>query len=322
VRIADSSADCRFTRQSIHPDARRGHPQSFIKSSTINPSIRNAQSAISNSPYTKPVPITSRQNPLVARFRDAARGDLDDRILLDGAHLVQDALRAGLPIDVAAFAEDAAEGSLAQLVEDVRRSGTTVALVSRTVLEAMSPVRRPAGVVALAKRPAPAMDEAFAVSPQLVVALADVQDPGNVGAMIRAAEGCGATGVVALERTADPFGWKALRGAMGSTFRIPVVARQPLAAVVEHARRRRLRVLATVPRDGTPLPRADLRRPCAIFLGGEGAGLAPEFLDQADDRLTIPMRAGIESLNVAVAGGIVLYEAARQRMDQTDVAVR
>lgn len=266
--------------------------------------------------------ITSRQNPLVARFREAARGDLKDRLLLDGEHLVRDALAAGAAIDVAAFADGAAEATLAALADDVRRSGAKVVVVSPAVLDAISPVRQPSGVVAIAARPVHAIEDVFARAPQLVVMLADVQDPGNVGAIVRAAEGCGATGVVALERTADPFGWKALRGAMGSTLRIPVVAGESLANALRYARSHHLRVLATAPRDGTPLPSADLRSPCAILLGGEGAGLPPDVIGAADGRLTIPMRAGIESLNVAVAAAIVLYEASRQRMERNDVAVR
>jgi RNA methyltransferase, TrmH family len=266
--------------------------------------------------------ITSRQNPLVARFRDAARGDLDDRVLLDGEHLVRDALAAGIAVEVAAFAEDAPRGPLAQLAEDARHSGAQVAVVSRQVLDAISPVRQPSGVVAIAQRPGWSMEDAFARAPQLVLMLADVQDPGNVGAIIRAADGCGATGVVALERTADPFGWKALRGAMGSTFRVPTLGRQSLEASLQYARGRRLRVLATVPRGGTPLPAADLGSPCAILIGGEGAGLPAAMVETSDERLTIPMRTGIESLNVAVAAAIVLYEASRQRMERNDVAVR
>ena len=122
-------------------------------------------------------------------------------------------------------------------------------------------MRRPSGVVAIAERPSRALEEAFDPAPQLVVLLADVQDPGNVGAIIRAAEGCGATAVVTSDRTADPFGWKALRGGMGSTLRLPVVPRQSLAATVDAAHRRGLPVLATVPRGGTPLPAVDLRAP-------------------------------------------------------------
>jgi TrmH family RNA methyltransferase len=259
--------------------------------------------------------ITSRQNPLVSRFRDVARGEVPDRMLLDGEHLLQDALAARTPIEIAAFADDAVDGRLSDLADGVRRADGQVVAVSGAVLKAISPVQQPSGVVAIAARRERAIDDVFARAPQLVVVLSDVQDPGNVGAIVRAAEGCGATGVVTAERTADPFSWKALRGGMGSTLRIPVLSRQALASTIENARARHIRVFATVPRGGTPLPEADLRKPCAILLGGEGAGLPSATIEAADARLTIPMRAGIESLNVAVAAAIVLYEASRQRME-------
>ena len=147
----------------------------------------------------------------------------------------------------------------------------------------------------------------------MVLMLSQVQDPGNVGAIIRAAEACGATGVVAGEGTADPFGWKALRGAMGSTFRLPVASGQTLADAVASARAAGLRVFATAAREGTPLAACDLRGPSAILFGGEGAGLPQDLLDASDERLTIPMRPPVESLNVAIAAALVLYEAARQR---------
>ncbi len=98
------------------------------------------------------------------------------------------------------------------------------------VMAAMSPVREPSGIVALAAAQPATLDEVVAATPALVVVLNGIQDAGNVGAIIRAADGCGATGVIAIEGTADPFGWKALRGAMGSTFRLPVAVRQPAAA--------------------------------------------------------------------------------------------
>jgi TrmH family RNA methyltransferase len=265
--------------------------------------------------------ISSRQNPLVRRFRELSNGTAGDSldVLLDGDHLIREAIASNARIEVAAFLDHLLDSGLA---DEVSRRGGRVVAVTAQVLAAMSPVRNPSGFIAIASLPRASLDRALEGGPQLLFLLHDVQDPGNVGAIIRAAEGCGATGVIALERTADPFGWKALRGAMGSTVRIPTLARQSLDTAIEHARARRLRVLATVPRDGTSLPSADLRRPCAILLGGEGSGLAAEMIDAADDRLTIPMRAGIESLNVAVAAAIVLYEASRQRMERNDVAVR
>jgi TrmH family RNA methyltransferase len=188
-----------------------------------------------------------------------------------------------------------------------------VVAVTPDVLSAMSPVRHPSGIVAIGLRRTATLEEALARAPQLVLLLCDVQDPGNVGAIVRAADGCGATGVIASEATADPFGWKALRGSMGSAFRIPVAPRQPLDRAVAAARARGVQVYAAVPRDGTPLPRCDLRRPSAVLLGGEGAGIGELILAAADEPLTIPMRGGVESLNVATAAALVTYEALRQR---------
>ena len=266
--------------------------------------------------------ITSRKNPLVARFREVARGQVPDRMLLDGDHVVHDAVASGARIEVAAFADDAANGRFAEIAGKIRASKANVIAVSAEVLNAISPVQQPSGVVAIAERPRKTVDDAFELAPQLVVLLADVQDPGNVGAVIRTAEACGATGVVTSERTADPYGWKALRGAMGSTLRLPVASHQSLADALQYCRDRHVRVLALVPRGGTPLPDVDLRAPSAIVLGAEGHGLPPRILDMANDRVTIPMQAAVESLNVAVAAAIVLYEASRQRMERADVAVR
>ena len=146
---------------------------------------------------------------------------------------------------------------------------------------------------------------------------AGVQDPGNVGAVIRVAEACGATGIIAGEGTADAFGWKALRGSMGSAFRLAVTAVSALPGALDAVRARQVRLVAAVPRGGTPLPRCDLGGPIAILLGGEGAGLADPLLSLADARLSIPMAQQVDSLNVATAAAIITYEAMRQRQGST-----
>src|SRR6266542_1623834 len=258
--------------------------------------------------------ITSRQNPLVKQFRDVTRGDVAGAMLLDGEHVIDEALSSGVVIDVAAFGDRLGKGHLA---ERMQRAGAKIVLVSDAVLSAISPVHTPSGVVGIARRPAESLEDLFARKPQLIAVLHDVQDPGNVGAVVRAAEGCGATGVICSERTADPFGWKALRGSMGSAFRLPVVARQRLAEGLAMARSKGLRVFATTARDGTSLPHCDLRGPSAIIFGGEGAGLSEDLLQAADERLTIPMQPPVESLNVAIAAALVIYEAARQRLGHT-----
>jgi len=256
--------------------------------------------------------IFSRQNPLVKRFRDLAKAG-GDAMLLEGAHLLAEALASGTSVEVAAFAERALQGEQARLVEEAGRAGARLFTVTDQVLAAMSPVREPSGVIAIARRSESTITAVLDGPSPLVLMLSDVQDPGNVGAIIRAAEAFGATGLVAGEATADPFGWKALRGAMGSTFRLPVAVRQTLRDAIARAREAGLRIVATVARNGTPLRDRDLRGPSAILLGGEGAGLAQDLLDAADDRITVPMRPPVESLNVAIAASLILYEAQTQR---------
>jgi TrmH family RNA methyltransferase len=256
--------------------------------------------------------ISSRQNPVVKRFRQMHAGDPGEQwMLLDGEHLVREALTSGIHIELAAFAERLSAS--ASLATDLERSGATVVTVTEQVLDAVSPVQQASGVVAIAQRPSTALDQVFRPQPALVLILSGVQDPGNVGAIVRAAEACGATGVVVTAGAADPFSWKALRGAMGSTFRLPIATKQTLDNVVVRARAAGLRVIATDAHDGTPLPACDLRAGCAVLLGGEGPGLPGAVLAAADERLTIPMRAPVESLNVAISAALVLYEAARQR---------
>jgi RNA methyltransferase, TrmH family len=263
--------------------------------------------------------VTSRQNALVRQFREVAQGSVADAILLDGEHLIEEALTSGLAIDVVAFSEPLATSTLAHRLNGSR---TKVVTVSTTVLDAISPVQSPSGAVAIARRPGSSLERVFMKTPQLILMLHDLQDPGNVGAIVRAAEACGATGIVCSERTADPFGWKALRGSMGSSFRVPLATKQALAEALAMARDNGLRIFATIARGGTTLPDCNLRKPAAILLGGEGGGLPPGIIEEADERLSIPMQAPVESLNVSVAAALVMYEATRQRQsDRAHVAL-
>jgi RNA methyltransferase, TrmH family len=259
------------------------------------------------------VRVTSRQNPLVTRFREAARQPTaEGPALVEGATLLDEAHRAGWIIEVVAFTDTAlADSTVARLVAAFPPDVTRL-LVSERVAEAMSPARTPSGVVALARGHAWSLGEVLAADPALVVIAVDVQDPGNVGAIVRAAEAAGATGVIVAGASAAPFGWKALRGAMGSAFRLPVLRLTQVDEGIRACRDRGMRLIATAT-DGIPLERVALDQPCAILVGAEGTGLAQALVDAADTRLTIPMHVPVESLNVAVAAGIILYEARRQR---------
>ena len=164
-----------------------------------------------------PAEISSRQNAVIRACRALARKRDGDRVLLDGAHLVEDALEAELALD-AAVAGQAFAASHAGLIDALERR-TLVYLAPDDVLEAASPVRTPSGIVAIASLPEASVADALpqhapegsAYLPAMAVALVDVQDPGNAGAVVRSVEAAGGTGVVACGATADLRGWKALR---------------------------------------------------------------------------------------------------------------
>ena len=265
--------------------------------------------------------ITSRHNPVVAQFRAAERCRRTARrhVLLDGVRLIADADRAGVPLEVAVFSIGSLrrqDATLQRLVRHLESSGVEVIAASASAIEAMSPVRSPSGAVALAQHQPITIHDVFA-HPGFVFAAMDVQDPGNVGAIVRAAEAGGASGVLVTGTSADPFGWKALRGAMGSTFRLPVVDAGDLDVVVEAARARDATVLAAVPHGGESLYEVDLRGSQLVLIGGEGGGLDAASSALADRRVSIPMQNEVESLNTSVAAALIVYEARRQQTSHT-----
>jgi TrmH family RNA methyltransferase len=157
------------------------------------------------------------------------------------------------------------------------------------------------------------VDDLFRAPAPLVVIAVDVQDPGNIGAILRASEAAGVSGVITTSAGADPYGWKAVRGSMGSALRLPTARVADAAAALDLARSRDLRCAATVRDGGTTMDAADLRGPLAIVLGGEGAGLSSEIVSACDLSISIPMAPRVESLNVATAAALLVYEARRQR---------
>ena len=251
--------------------------------------------------------ITSRQHAVVQRCRRIARRAEPDVVLLDGEHLVGEALDAAVRLELLLT-----DGRARALAARAQASGAVVYECSGSVLEAASPVQTPTGVVALAKWRPVSVDDALQGAEALVLGLCDVQDPGNVGSAIRSADALGATGVLILDGAAHPGGWKALRGSMGSTFRLPV-GTGTLDEAIRAARKRGLQIAATVAAHGTAPQDSDLRAPTLVLLGNEGAGLNDSAVSQATMRLTIPMRGRVNSLNVAATAALLLYEARRQR---------
>jgi RNA methyltransferase, TrmH family len=226
------------------------------------------------------------------------------RFLAEGPNLVEAALRRGLVSEV--FATEAAMARFESLL-----TGTQVHLVTERAAKALSDTVTPVGLVAVCSVPEATLDNVLAVSPRLVAVAVEISEPGNAGTLIRVADALGADAVVLAGHSVDPYNGKCLRASAGSIFSIPVVsetdAAQALSALVEAG----LQVLATTVDGEVSLDEADLSRPTAWLFGPEAHGLGAELADMATHRVRIPMAGSAESLNVASAASICLYQSAR-----------
>jgi RNA methyltransferase, TrmH family len=259
--------------------------------------------------------ITSRHNAVVARCRAIARGQTGNLLLLDGPHLVAEALAAGMHIEQAIVRSEAAvaDQEVRSQVERLERARIPLLVASSRVMDAVSPVHSSSPIVAIARRPAWGEARLFDGARSLVVIASDIQDPGNVGAIVRVAEAGGATGAMFTGGSADPFGWKALRGSMGSMLRVPIARFERTEEAIATAQHRGCRVLAMMPQAARSIFDLDLTAPLAVLIGGEGRGLDESLASRADEVAAVPMAPPVESLNAAVAAALVVYEVRRQR---------
>ena len=265
--------------------------------------------------------IEGRHNPLVKQLRQAfshaeltAGGDC----AIEGLRILEEAIRSGLRFS-AVFFRESVQDHTERLLPQIGAQVETL-LLPAGLFDSLVPSQSPQGVAALVRLKEFSLDdvlERLQVGP--IVVLAGLQDPGNLGTILRSAEAFGSAGVVAGEGTVSPFNSKVVRASAGSVFRIPLVHGQgkkgtvKLEEISQKLRAQRVRQFATSSHKGTMLDQVDLRGAAAIFFGNEGAGLPREVVAKMDETIVIPHTSQVESLNAGVAASIVLYEAARQR---------
>ncbi|HEV7421076.1 MAG TPA: RNA methyltransferase [Mycobacterium sp.] len=230
------------------------------------------------------------------------------RFLAEGPNLVEAALRRGLVREV--FATEEALHRFGAMLD-----GTPVYVVTERAAKALSDTVTPVGLVAVCSVPEASLDDVLAAAPRLVLVAVGISEPGNAGTLIRLADAMGADAVALAGHSVDPFNGKCLRASAGSIFAVPVLEVTDTAALIAALRDDGVRVLATTV-DGevaldSPELVADLSSPTAWLFGPEAHGLAPDVAALADARVRIPMRGGAESLNVAAAAAICLYQSAR-----------
>jgi TrmH family RNA methyltransferase len=273
--------------------------------------------------------IEGRHNPLVKQLRQAfSRAELTAAgdCAIEGMRMIEEAIRSGLRFSAVFFrdsAQDRAERLLPQLGAHVE-----TLLLPDQLFDSIVSSEAPQGVAALVHLKDFSLEdilERLRLGP--VVILAGLQDPGNLGTILRSSEAFGCAGVVLGEGTVSPFNSKVVRASAGSIFRLPIIHGQGrrkvherdkretvrLAEVSEALQTKNVRLIATSSHKGTPLDHADLKGAAAIFFGNEGAGLPRELMGTMSEFICVPHTSQVESLNAGVAASIVLYEVARQK---------
>ncbi len=259
--------------------------------------------------------ITSRDNERVRHARAVRDGKVANEIFLEGTRLSEEALRADLVINSALYAsriENDARG--ANLLSEIKRAGIALNAVSDNVFASLSDTTTPQGIVLVAARPDGDRARLERGDQTLVVVLHKLNNPANAGAVLRTAEAAGATGIITTTGTVDLFSPKGLRGAMGSAFRLPVWAGAEYAEALSWCKEKGLRTVCADIGAKSKHTDLDWTIPRALILGSEAHGLSEEEIALADEALKIPMQGSVESLNVAVSAGVILFEAARQRV--------
>ena len=256
--------------------------------------------------------VSSRENALVKELRlsfSQAALTEDGYCAIEGVRLLEEALRSGLRLKAVFFSQSARERAK-RLLPQISTHADALLLPDAVFRSAVA-TETPQGVAALVKLKSFVFSDLVGNNP-LILGAAGVQDPGNLGTMIRSAEAMGASGVLTTEGTVHAINPKVIRASAGSLFRLPVV-KTDLAEAVRNLRDQGIKILATSSHKGIPLDEAALTEACAIFVGSEGAGISKEMIAEADEVIAIPHSERVESLNAGIAASIILYEAARQR---------
>ena len=260
--------------------------------------------------------VTSRENRFVRRLLEVRRQTVKERAVAvaEGVRLVEDVVASGLWPEALFFCSELGGWErAAPMVARLDGGGVPCLPLGADLFRSLSSTRTPQAVMALVPVAWASPDAVCQPDPALVVLPAEVQDPGNLGAVVRVADAAGATGVVVAAGTADPFGDKALRGSAGSAFHLPVSRLPTWAAAHKELWTRGLRQLVATPAGGRSYLEVDFREPVALWLGNEGAGVRVPVGDGLEP-VSIPMSVRTESLNVAAAAAVLLFEARRQRL--------
>ncbi len=238
--------------------------------------------------------------------------DRSRRFLVEGVNGIDAALEAGVDLE-ALFVADVVTDAMAELAGRASAARVPVVEVSAPVMTAISDAETPPGAVAIAPFVDVDARALLEVAPELSVVLVEVRDPGNLGTILRTARAAGVGGVFLTKGTVDAYNAKVVRSAAGALFHLPVAREVAVPWVLSELGNRRVQRVAADPTATATYDEVDMRGPCALVFGNEARGLTEEVVAAVDVRASIPMHSSAESINVAVAAAVFLFEAVRQR---------
>ncbi len=259
--------------------------------------------------------ITSPANSLIKVFRRAlAQGvTREGWLAIEGPLVLEEALAATSRVTVhSVLLSQSASKKFCDLLARVPKE-TELSQIPDRLFEKIAATPGPQGIAALVELRPPQLESILSQGDALLLVACGLQDPGNLGTMIRSAHALGATALVTLEQTVSPFNSKTVRSSAGAIFHLPVFQNLEVKPFFERLRAAGIRVVGADNRSSSRLDQADLKGPLAILVGQEARGLPPAISREASLLLSVPIRVGTDSINAAMAAGIFLYEAARQR---------
>ena len=260
--------------------------------------------------------ITSSSNARIRELRELMRegcADSMNRVPIEGIKLAREALKSRLEVKEVYVAQSRLqEGYIQGVLKQAERFSPEVVLVADRIFKALADTETPQGIVVLVKLPQFQLGDVIRHS-SLVLIAHQLQDPGNLGTVIRSAEAFGVNAVLLTQNTVSFLNQKAVRASAGSLFRVPILSGFKLDGLVENLRERGFRLVAANPNGDRDFREGDYQGSTALFIGNEGRGLTRSILDKVDLKVKIPLAMAVESLNVAIASSIILCEVARQR---------
>ena len=258
--------------------------------------------------------ITSKDNEIIKSIRklkEKKYREESKKFIVEGIKMVEEAMQEKASIDKIVICEDCSQEDYYHRLDIYELAKNEIITVSEKVFKELTNVEKPQGILAVVHKPEP---KALQYKEDIIIALDGVQDPGNLGTILRTIDSVGLTQVILGEKTADPYNPKVVRSTMGAIYRVHMIQTENLVNTLKQAKKNQYKIIATaLTQDSKSLYDTSLKEK-VIVIGNEANGVSEEVLKMTDEKMMIPMLGKTESLNAAVATGVILYEYARNKI--------